>query len=241
MTTAGGQVYGAQLTDGTHFPPYEHFNSDGTQSVIPGLAPIIGNLFGEWGNPVNGHIIASSPLGLIDIDPIAQTFHIIAPLLPSCIGPGPTGCIDGVTVSPDGKTVYAAVVGGDILAYDITTGAVLRVFSGQGRDPDGLGVISGGGFNGDIIINNNDGTLGLIDLTTGIEDIIANGGTRGDFISPDPSNGTAFISQNERVDRLGCGPGCAIGSPVPAPEPASLSLLGAGLLAFAGLRFRRRG
>jgi hypothetical protein len=54
--------------------------------------------------------------------------------------------------------------------------------------------------------------------------IIANGGTRGDFVSPDTSNGTLFLSQNEQVARLSCGPGCSIGGPS-VPEPSTLVLL----------------
>lgn len=59
MTTAGGQAYGAQQLSG----PYEHFNNDGSHSAIPGLAAT--NVTGMWGNPVNGHIVASSNQGLI--------------------------------------------------------------------------------------------------------------------------------------------------------------------------------
>src|SRR5947209_13057044 len=58
MTTAGGQVYGAQLQGNA---VYEHFASDGSFSPIPNLqAAGLFNTLGIWGNPVNGHIIAGS-------------------------------------------------------------------------------------------------------------------------------------------------------------------------------------
>jgi hypothetical protein len=46
---------------------------------------------------VNGHIIAAANQGLIDIDPVAGTFRVITS------NPG----ADGVSVSPDGATLYA--------------------------------------------------------------------------------------------------------------------------------------
>src|SRR5262249_41388276 len=167
MATAGGKVYGAQLFGGA----YEQFTSTGAHTAIAGLTAL--DYLGMWGDPVNGHIISSSYQGLIDINPLTGTFRMIA------TNPG----ADGVTVSPDGKIVYAEA-GGNILAYSYATGALLTTYSGNGHSPDGTGVISGGKLSGDIVVNNNDGTVGLIDVNTGTETIIASGGNRGDFVSP---------------------------------------------------------
>jgi PEP-CTERM motif len=232
MATAGGQVYGAQAQGGI----YLHFNSDGSSTPIPNLqaAGLTSNL-GMWGNPVNGHLVSSSSRGLVDIDPVAGTFRVINAGVSA----------DGVTVSPDGTVAYVEVAGG-IQEYNIATGALLRSFV-TGHSPDGTGVISGGSLNGDVIVNNNDGTVGLLDPSKPNGDpnlfvIIATGGTRGDFVSPDLNNGTLFLSQNEQVARLSCGAGCSIGGPPPegTPEPSTLFSMGAGLCVLL-LSLRRKG
>jgi len=218
MATVGGKAYGAQVQGGV----FGQFANDGSFTPIPGLTGLTSNL-GMWGDPTTGHLIASSNHGLVDIDPVAGTFRVInASVFP-----------DGVTVSGDGHTVYAEV-NGNINTYDRSTGAFLQTFSGGGHSPDGTGVISGGNFSGDVIVNNNDGTVALLDVTTGTESIIADGGTRGDFVSPDTNNGTLFLSQFDQVARLSCGAGCSIGSPPPppVPEPATSTLL---LVGLAGL------
>jgi hypothetical protein len=204
MTTAGGQVYGAQAFGGT----YGHFNSDGTFSPIPGLSGLTSSL-GMWADPVNGHIISASSSGLVEINPVAGTFRVInAGLFP-----------DGVSVSANGSTAYVEN-GGAIQAYSIATGALLNTWF-TGHAPDGTGVISGGTFNGDIVINNNDGTVVLLDPTTGTFNVIANGGTRGDWVSADTNNGTLFLSQYDQVARLTCGPGCSFVPPPRLSLPAS--------------------
>jgi hypothetical protein len=234
MATAGGEVYGAQAAGGVFY----HFAGDGTFTPIPNLtAAGLRDNFGMWGNPVNGHLIAASNRGLVDIDPVAGTFRVInANLFP-----------DGVSVSPDGTVAYVA--NGAVQAYSIATGALLDSFAVAGG-PDGMGVISGGGLSGDIVSNNNNGTVALLDPTKAVGDparivIIATGGTRGDFVSADTSNGTLFLSQNEQVARLSCGPGCSIGSvgggpTAGTPEPATFALFGSGLSALFLKRRKRR-
>lgn len=222
MTTAGGQVYGAQAQGGV----YEHFNSDGSFTPIPNLtaAGLRDNL-GMWGDPVNGHIITTSNQGLVDIDPVAGTFRVINASVNG----------DGVSVSPDGKVAYVEVAG-QINSYDIASGTLLKTYA-TGAAPDGTGVITGGKLNGDVIVNGNFGTVGLLDPATSSFVIIANGGTRGDFVSVDTSNGTLFLSQNEAVDRLSCGPGCSFSGPPPGvPEPATIGLLGVALTSLVLIR-----
>lgn len=216
MTTAGGQVYGAQLNGGI----YERLANDGSFTPIPNLQAVgPGNNLGIWGDPVNGHIIAASTRGLVDIDPIAGSFRAInSGLFP-----------DGVTVSPDGAIDYVEN-GGTVQSYNIATGSLIHTFS-TGHSPDGTGVIAGGNLNGDVIVNDNDGTVGLLDPTKANGDpnqfiIIANGGTRGDFVSPDTTNGTLFLSQTDQVARLSCGPDCSIGGEPLIPVPSRIQVNG---------------
>lgn len=222
MATAGGQVYGAQAFGGVYY----HFASNGTFTPIPNLEAdgLRGNL-GMWGNPANGHLIASSNQGLVDINPVAGTFRVInAGLFP-----------DGVSVSPNGTIAYVEN-GGDVQSYRISDGALLNTYV-TGHSPDGTGVISGGKFNDDVIVNDNDGTVGLLDPTTSSFVIIADGGTRGDFVSVDTNNGTLFLSQNEQVARLTCGANCSFHPPT--PEPSGIVLLGTGVLGALGMLRRK--
>jgi hypothetical protein len=220
FATAGGNVYGAQLFGGA----YESFSNTGSFTAITGQVQNYADYLGMWGDPANGHIIAASYSGLIDINPVNGNVRVInANLFP-----------DGVSVSLDGTTAYVEV-GGNIDAVSLATGDILATYSGNGHSPDGTGVIDGGLFNGFIVVNNNDGTVGLIDPSVGTESIIASGGSRGDFTSPNTATGDLFLSQYELVDTLGCGPGCSIGSVTPGvPEASTWAMI---LLGFAGLGY----
>ncbi|WP_457320104.1 PEP-CTERM sorting domain-containing protein [Roseateles sp. P5_E11] len=228
MATVAGQAYGGQLFGGRFY----HFANDGSYVPIGGATGTdLVDYLGIWGS-VSGKMIASTNRGLVEIDPVSGAYRIINPgLFP-----------DGVSVSPDGTIAYIEN-GGIIQSYDIATGALIRsYFSTGGHGADGTGVIIGGLYDGDVIVNNNDGTLGLLDVDNDTMLIIAMGGSRGDFTSADTSNGTLFISQIEQVLRLSCGAGCTIGGPGgnTVPEPNVLVLMVLALAAAAWSRRRKQ-
>lgn len=177
----------------------------------------------------NGHLIAvvnsgAKSQGVVDINPLTGTFSVI-----STVGG------DGVSVSPNGSTAYVSNAG-HIIGYDIATHAKVFDSGSIPHAPDGTGVILGGAFNGFIVVNNNDGTTILVDPATNNQTIIATGGTRGDFTSPDTNDGSLLLAFTDAAYRLQV----AGGTFAPVPEPTSLTLLGIGAAGLLGYGWRRR-
>ena len=141
--------------------------------LSPGFQPVLGLA----GNPVTGHLLAvgngSSGSGIYDINPVAGTDTFVT-----------GGGFDGIAVSPDGLFVYGEISGG-IAKYNIGTGGLVWFTGNTGHAPDGTAVITGGTFDGYIVVNNNDGTVELLTPAGGSVGIIATGRSRGDFVSPD--------------------------------------------------------
>lgn len=216
-----GTVYGGNGSE------YGTISSTGSFTAlnIPNLPT---PYYGMAADSATGEIIASSSAGLIAFNPSNNSFRTIAPL--SAFGGTHP---DGVSVSPDGKTVYVAFNGGNVYGYDVQTGA--RVYTGPlppgSYSPDGTAVITSNNIlNGDIVVSDNYGNVYLIDPSSGTITLIGtNSNERGDFVSPDFSNGTLLIDFSDQIERLSCGAGCSIGSTTSVPEPASLTLLGSSL------------
>jgi hypothetical protein len=178
-----------------------------------------------WGNPVTGHLLSTTDSGqVIDIDPNANGGAGSSTVIAT-----PGLVFDGVTVSPDGTIVYTVenfhIIGRNILSHAQVYDSGL--LAGQ---PDGIGVItSSNSLNGKFIVNFNAGTVGLLDPSNNSVVTIASGGTRGDYIAVDPSNGSVFLDYSDLVYRLACGASCSIGTPItpsgPSPTPAPSTLL----------------
>ncbi|MDE3106515.1 MAG: hypothetical protein KGK08_15195, partial [Acidobacteriota bacterium] len=134
--------------------------------------------------------------------------------------------VDGQTLSSAVRTIpytnqtvnpqyVMATVGGQAYGAQVAGGSLVR-FANDGSStpiPGLVGVTAYYGMWGDTVDNHL-----IASSQSGIETIIASGGTRGDFVSPDSNNGTLFISQYEQVARLSCGANCTIGSVVPEPS-----------------------
>lgn len=221
--TAGGQAYGAQNGK------FVQFTANGAvDHALTGVSTF--PYLGMWGNLTNGHIVATSSAGLIDIDPLANggtgSQRVIAPVFG-----------DGVTVSPDGKTAFLERSGG-FATYDIATGAFGYSVSGF-PGADGTGVISStNALNGNVVVNTNLGEVWMYNPQTAAKTLLAKGGTRGDYVAADTTNGTLFLDYSEGVYRLGCGANCGIGSPPTVPEPGSMALVAGGVGVVALLRRR---
>lgn len=197
-------------------------SSSGAPPINRVVATGIAGALGMAPNPFTGHIFVSSPTRIVDLNPATGVFTNFA-----------TGNdVDGITLSPDGSTLYAAVRGSGPLAnrligYSTSSPGTITFNSGiltGGMDGTVLGY---GRFAGFIYANMNNGTVIEINLNDPTQRVIvAEGGTRGDFAFSDPSrNGDMFITQRDRIMRL---------SGIPAPS--SIALLGLGWLMAAHRR-----
>ena len=191
-------------------------NSDGTfdQTIVSGLMYATAIV----ANPANGHLFVDyggSGPDIVEVDPVAKT-----------VTPFVTGLqIDGLAVSPDGKTLYGAVYGGTssghIFGFNISTGAQVYDSGFIAGNPDGIAV-GYGNLAGNLFVNTNAGTVVEVNLnlTTGNQTVIADSGGRGDFATADPNNGTLLLTQTSRIFRLIPPPGGSF-----VPVLSSLSFL----------------
>lgn len=200
LATVGGNLYYTSNGLGNVYL----LNSTGDQLLESGLSYPEGMAV----NPTNGHILITSLSAsrIYDYDPAAGN------LLTAVSDPNGYA-FDGVTVSPDGQTVYAAAFSNyptldtsRIRGYDLSTGQL--VFdSGTILDrPDGVAYVPENspitGLAGDLIVNTNLGTVVALNPTTGAQTVIASGGSRGDFVQVDPTNGTLLVTQSDSIMRI---------------------------------------
>ncbi len=228
LVALNGVVYGTHYSDNTT----RIVNANGSEGAI------ISNVGrgGIGASQARNSLLVATDQGIQEIDLTnanPNTNHRIV-----------TGAYaDGVTVSADGTVVYGEI-SGHIIGYNIATGA--QVFDSGGiGSPDGVGLITSGVLAGYLIVNDNNGIVSMINPATNVLTVIANGGSRGDYVGFDTSNGTLFLSQSDSLLRLslaggtiGSGGG-GTGGAVPEPASWAMLIVGFGMIG-AGLRHRRR-
>jgi len=172
-----------------------HPNGTYLQTIATGVNLAAGMV----ADPFTNHLFVSAPYGgdIYDVDPIAHTSTV---WLSGLDEP------DGLALSFDGKTLYIALdEDNNIIGVDTSSKQIVFNYNLLNpfvpiQGPDGI-ALGSGVLKGYAYVNTNYGCLYEITLATGAATLIASGGTRGDFVYPDP-NGTLFISQVERIKRL---------------------------------------
>jgi hypothetical protein len=201
------------------------------------VIPLAGAL-GIATNPADGHLWVTTQVAsghIFDVNPLTGAAFDWS----AAHGNPNNNFGDGLTFSPDGKTLYTAI--GGVQGFNVATGALVFNSAPISGFPDGI-ALGAGSLAGLAFVNTNDGNFWEVSLNNPSPGpvLIATGGSRGDFVSPDPYNNSLLLSQSDRVFRLTAPPnGGFVGGPA-APAPATLAQLAAGAIALAGYGLGRR-
>jgi hypothetical protein len=148
---------------------------------------------------------------------------------------------DGMSFSADGKTLYVAdVFAGRIFGYDVSgaTGTAGAKIFDSGYIAGGVDgtAVGTGSLLGHLFVNNNNGTLVDVNLTTLSQTTIVTGGSRGDFVWVDSNNGSLLFTQTDSVLRLTAPDGGGFVGAVPEPEIYAMIGVGLSLMGWVGRR-----
>jgi hypothetical protein len=188
LVQVDGNIYMSQNPNGSVI----QINEDGTfnQVIVSGIPGAAGMAV----NRTNGHLfVSASSIGqIVDVDPVAQTSTLFV-----------NGVADGLAISADGSTLYASdPTIGHVIGYDTSTASI--VFD-SGVIPGGIdGITEGtGSLAGNLYVNVNNGTVVEVNIADPTQNtVIADRGSRGDFVTVDPHDGSVFFTQTDRIVRL---------------------------------------
>ncbi len=233
ITSDGGVLYGGDNSDPEDdVPPTPgrliRLNDNGSIDTIVSTTPPFGVAgFGIATNPVTHHIVAVSVNGIWDIDPSTGMATEIRA----------ASFLYALAISADGSLIYTTrlghVFGIDYSGHITYESPYLAGLANHG----GLGVLGGAGeFAGDLITSGADGAVYLLDpdgsLPDGqLADLIASGGSDGNYIGMDLTNGSLLLTQSDSLLRLTTG--------VPESSTWAMLLLGFVGVGFAGFLGRR--
>jgi Bacterial Ig-like domain (group 3)/Putative flagellar system-associated repeat len=168
-------------------------NADGTLKKVVTNLP---NADAMTIDPLDGHLIVSAfGSAIYDVDPVAGTASVLLNV-----------AADGLAFDPVSGILYAAIYpasgpGNEVKGFDIKSKAVVFDSGTITGGPDGI-ALGAGTLAGNVFVNTNSGTLVEVNLKTAAQTLIASGGSRGDFVTADPNNGTLLVSQSDRLLRL---------------------------------------
>ena len=182
-------------------------------------------------NFATGNLFVVTGDGIIAVNPSSGASRLVTP----------QGGGDGMTIDESGKTVYLTdYAGGHVLGFNIQTGTPVFDSGFISNNPihiDGI-ALGTGSLARELFVNDNGGRLWEVDLDTKAQTLIGTGGSRGDYVAVDPTDGTLFITQSDRILHLTAPGGGGFGGSV--PEPSSFVLLGLGLIGGFRILARRR-
>jgi len=196
LASLGGTFYLAQPAAGQVI----RLNPNGTPVTgANAVAASIASATGIVANPATGHLFVSggdNSTQIWDVNPTTNTASSWIAVQGA----------DGMAVSADGRTLYAAL-GSDILGFDVASRTQVWDYNATAShipiaNMDGI-ALGFGTLAGKIYTNTNDGTVWQISLASGAATEIASGGTRGDFVAPDVNGqGSLLLTQSDRIMRL---------------------------------------
>ena len=174
-------------------------NGASTQVVVSGISRASAVVADPFNNLLYVHR-AGNGAPIYVVDPVAKTVNVFQNIQ-----------ADGLSLSPDGKTLYAAIDGGasagHVLGFDTTTKALDFDSGAISGGPDGIAV-GKGPVAGNLFVNTNGGTIVEVNLATAAKTLIASGGSRGDLVTVDANNATLLVTQSDRIMRAHPGGVC---------------------------------
>jgi hypothetical protein len=189
LAQVGDNIYMTQFLLGT----VVQINTDGTfnQVIVNGLRSPTGMI----ANPANGHLFVSlfDSGRIVDVDPIARTVSPFA---------DDVGMADGFALSADGSTLYTGRrVDGHIIGFDTQTQQ--EVFD-SGLVGEAAGIAVGtGSLAGNLYVNTLSGTVIEVNLAQPDQQVVvASDGSRGAYVTIDPNDGSALLTQTDTIERL---------------------------------------